>query len=164
MATKVIKKTAAALDDITRTNDLAGLKSSRYEKLQVSYGFIPANTITLGDVLLFADVPSADIIRATLTAHEDSPLTLEVLPGTDISNQLKIELAQVGTIGTDLVTSRISYVIEYVRGTGKVMASASSAAALLDNTDEDGPETPNSTAGRLQVASGDCLSVLITND
>lgn len=161
MATKVIKKTAAALDDITRANDIAGLKSSRYEKLQVSYGFIPVNTIKLGDVLLFADVPSADIIRATVTVHEATPLTLEVLPGTDIVNQLSIDLAQAGTPGTTLVSSRISYVIEYVRGSGKVMPEVSSPAALLDNTDEDGPET--ATSGKLQVASGDCLSVLITN-
>lgn len=163
MATKVIKKTAAALDDITRTgNDIAGLKSSRYEKLQVSYGFIPTDTIKLGDVLLFSDVPSADIIRATLTVHEATPLTLEVLPGTNISNPLGIQLAQTGTPGDTLVSSRISYIIEYVRGTGKVMPEVSSPAALLDNTDEDGPETANSTAGRLKVASGDCLSVTIT--
>lgn len=145
MATKKIKKVAV------ETNDVAGLKSSRYEKLQVSYGLIPAGTINTGDVLAFVDVPSADIIRATLVAHETTPVVLEVFPGSDISSQLSMNLAQ----SAGSVTHNISYVIEYVRGTGKVMASVSSASTLLDNTDEDG-------ATELKSASGDCLQVLIT--
>lgn len=145
MATRKVKKLANA------ESDLAGLKSSRYEKLQVSYGYIPANTITIDDVLSFSDVPSADILRATLIAHEATPVVLEVYPGTNVSSQLSMTLAQ----GAGLVTSKISYVIEYVRGTGKVGASASSAAALLNNTDEDGTT-------ELKVASGDCLQVKIT--
>ena len=144
MATKKIKKVAV------ETNDLSGLKSSRYEKLQVSYGFIPAGTISTGDVLSFTDVPSVDIIRATLVAHEATPVLLEVFPGTNVSSQLSMNLQQSG----GLVTSNISYVIEYVRGTGKVMVSTSSAAALLNNTDQDG-------ATELMTASGDCLQVLI---
>ena len=155
MATKVIRKIAAALDDINRNDDVAGLKSSRYEKLQVSYGYIPGGTISVGDVLSFADVPSADIIRATLVVHEVSPLTLEIFPGSNVSAQQSINIAQ----ASGLVTANISYIIEYVRGTGKVMPGTSSASALLDNTDEDGPET--ATTGKLRVASGDCLQVLI---
>lgn len=157
MATKVIKKLASALDDLDRANDVAGLKSSRYEKLQVSYGYIPAGTISIGDVLSFTDVPSADIIRATVVVHEGTPLTLEIFPGSNISVQQSINIAQ---LGTGLVTSNISYVIEYIRGNGKVGVSSSSAAALLNNADEDGPET--ATSGKLNVASGDCLQVLIT--
>lgn len=145
MATKKVKKVAVA------ENDLGGLKSSRYEKLQVSYGYIPSGTISTGDVLSFTGVPSADIIRATLVAHESTPVLLEVFPGSDVSSQLSINLAQ----SAGLVTSRISYIIEYVRGTGKVMASVSSSAALLNNTDEDG-------LAELKSASGDCLQVLIT--
>lgn len=145
MATKKVKKVAVA------DNDVAGLKSSRYEKLQVSYGYIPANKISTGDVLSFTDVPSADILRATLVAHEATPVVLEVFPGSDVSSQLSMNLLQ----SSGVVTSNISYVIEYVRGTGKVGVSASSAAALLNNTDQDGV-TP------LKVASGDCLQVLIT--
>lgn len=145
MATKKVKKV------VVDANDVAGLKSSRYERLQVSYGYIPAGTISTGDVLSFTDVPSADIIRATLVAHETSPVVLEVFPGTDVSSQLSMNLAQ----GAGTVTNNISYVIEYVRGTGKVGVSASSAAALLNNQDQDG-------ATELKVASGDCLQVLIT--
>jgi hypothetical protein len=144
MATKKIKKIAVD------TNDVAGLKSSRYEKLQVSYGFVPAGSISTGDVLAFSDVPSQDIIRATIVAHENTPIVLEVLPGTDISSQLSINLAQ----SAGSVTSKISYIIEYVRGTGKVGAVAT-PAALLNNADEDG-------STELKVASGDYLQVLIT--
>ena len=145
MATKKVKKVAVETDDV------AGLKSSRYEKLQVSYGYIPAGKISTGDVLSFTDVPSRDILRATLVAHESTPVVLEVFPGTDISSQLSMNLAQ----SSGAVTHNISYVIEYVRGTGKVGVSASSAAALLNNQDQDG-------STELKVASGDCLQVLIT--
>ena len=145
MATKTVKKIATAASDI------AGLKSSRYEKLQVSYGYIPASSISTGDVLSFTDVPSADIIRATLVAHEATPVVLAVYPGTNVSSQLSMNLLQ----SAGVVTCKISYVIEYVRGTGKVGVSSSSAAALLNNTDQDGTT-------ELKVASGDCLQVLIT--
>lgn len=144
MATKKVKKLAI------ESSDIGGLKSSRYEKLQVSYGHIPAGSISTDDVLSFSDVPSADILRATLVAHEATPVVLEIYPGTNVSSQLSMNLAQ----GAGLVTSKISYVIEYVRGTGKVGVSASSAAALLNNADEDG-------ATELKVASGDCLQVKI---
>jgi hypothetical protein len=145
MATKKVKKIA------TETDDIAGLKSSRYERLQVSYGFIPSGTINTNDVLSFSDVPSADILRATIIAHESTPVILEVYPGTNISSQLELNLAQ----SSGVVTSKISYVIEYIRGTGKVGVSSSSAAALLNNQDEDGTT-------ELKVASGDCLQVKIT--
>jgi hypothetical protein len=144
MATKKVKKVAVGADDV------AGLKSSRYEKLQVSYGYIPASTISTGDVLSFTDVPSRDILRATVVVHEATPVVLEVYPGTDVSSQLSMNILQ----GIGVVTSNISYVIEYVRGTGKVGVSASSAAALLNNSDEDGTT-------ELKVVSGDCLQVLI---
>jgi hypothetical protein len=146
MATKQIKRTATAADDI------AGLKSSRYEKLQVSYGTVPANTISVGDVLSFSDVPSQDIIRATVVVHESTAKMLTILPGTNTAAQQEIVITQAGS---GLVTSQISYVIEYVRGTGKVGVSASSAAALLNNADEDGASV------ELKVASGDCLQVKI---
>lgn len=144
MATKKVKKLAV------ESQDVGGLKSSRYEKLQVSYGVIPSGKISTGDVLSFIDVPSRDIIRATLVVHEATPVVLTVYPGSNISSQLSVTLAQ----SAGVVSSKISYVIEYVRGTGKVGVSSSSASALLDNSDEDGIVD-------LKVASGDCLQVLV---
>lgn len=104
MATLHVKKVAVA------ATDLGGLKSSRYEKLQVSYGRISADDYTSGDTLVFADVPSRDIIRATIIVHTANPAELYVYPGTDVTGTLELN-------ATD--HEDISYVIEYVRGTGR---------------------------------------------
>jgi hypothetical protein len=103
MATHHVKKYAV---DAT---DLGGLKSSRYEKLQVSYGVIAGGSYTLGDTLVFGDVPSRDIIQATIKAPSN---TLSVYPGTDVSSPL--------TLTVNSASEEISYVIEYVRGSGHV--------------------------------------------
>ena len=104
MATLHVKKVAVA------ATDLGGLKSSRYEKLQVSYGRIDAGDYDSGDTLVFADVPSRDIIRATIIVHTTNPAELYVYPGTDVTEALPLS----ATGHED-----ISYVIEYVRGTGR---------------------------------------------
>ena len=115
MATHHVKKYAV------ETTDIGGLKSSRYEKLQVSYGTIPSDSYSVGDLLVFGDVPSRDIIRATIVAHAVSPVVLEIYPGTDISS----------AVSFDIVTNvEISYVIEYVRGSGQV-GDGSSEGDLL---------------------------------
>ena len=108
MATHKVKKVAV------ETTDIAGLKSSRYEKLQVSYGSIPAASYALGDTLVFSDVPSKDIIRATVVAHTATPVTLEVFPATDLSSAMTLLLPDNAT------KPKLSYIIEYVRGTGRV--------------------------------------------
>ena len=106
MANKYVKKVA------TGANDVSGQKSSRYEKMQVTYGVVAAADYALGDVLVFNDVPSLDIIKATIVAHSDSPVTLEVFPGTDVSTALPLAVTS--------PKPKISYVIEYIRGTGAV--------------------------------------------
>ena len=116
MATHKVKKTA--LPDST---DIAGLKSSRYEKLQVSYGTIALNSYAIGDYLVFADVPSRDIIRATIISHQTTPVSLEVYPGTDVSSALELPLAS---------TYKLSYLIEYVRGSGKAGADTAGGDLL----------------------------------
>lgn len=115
MATHHIKKYAVA------ATDLGGLKSSRYEKLQVSYGTIEEDSYSIGDYLVFGDVPSRDIIRATVTSHQTVPVTLEVYPGTDVSSALELNLAD---------TYKLSYVIEYVRGSGHVGVGSSEGDLL----------------------------------
>jgi hypothetical protein len=115
MATHKVKKYAV------EATDLSGLKSSRYERLQVSYGTIESGSYTIGDYLVFADVPSRDIIRATVVSHQTVPVSLEVYPGTDTSVALALPLAS---------TYKLSYLIEYVRGSGKVGAGASEGDLL----------------------------------
>jgi hypothetical protein len=106
MASKKIKKVA-----VNTTTDIGGLKSSRYEKLQVSYGSIEASSYAFLDTLVFADVPARDIIKASIIAHTDPVVSLEVYPGTDVSAPLTLDIPE---------PAKISYIIEYVRGTGRV--------------------------------------------
>jgi len=118
MATKYIKKVA------TGASDLSGLKSSRYEKLQVSYGVIAAGTYTLGDTLVFSDVPSQDIIKATVVSHGSDPSVLDVYPGSDNSGTFTLNLPASVTSAV-----KLSYIIEYIRGTGRVGSSGYTANA-----------------------------------
>jgi hypothetical protein len=107
MATHKVKKTA--LPDST---DFGGLKSSRYEKLEVSYGTIEASSYSLLDTLVFADIPATEIVNATVVAHAVSPVVLNVYSDTDMSTPL--------TLGGVTTPVKLSYVIKYVRGTGAV--------------------------------------------
>jgi hypothetical protein len=108
MATKNIKKIAV------ETSDIAGLKSSRYEKLQVSYGAIASSQYAINDTLSFSGIPSQDIIRATVIAHSATPGTLEVYPASDKNSTFTL------TIPGSTTPVDLSYIVEYVRGTGQV--------------------------------------------
>jgi hypothetical protein len=119
MALKKVKKVKV------EANDVKGLKSSRYEKLQVSYGVVEAADYAVGDTLVFWDVPARDIIKATVVAHAASPVTIDILPGTNVTSALPL------AVGASPV--KISYVIEYVRGTGKV-ANSTDQGDLLQIT------------------------------
>ena len=112
--THKVKKTA-----LPGSTDIAGLKSSRYEKLQVSYGVIAAGSYTIGDTLVFSDVPSQDIVKATVIAHSTSPAVLDVYPGSDNSGTFTLDLPAGFTSAV-----KLSYIIEYVRGTGRVGATS----------------------------------------
>jgi len=116
MATIKVKKIAVDTDRTNGSYDISGLKSSRYEKLQVSYGVIAPTDYAVGDSIVFADVPSQSIIRATVVAHDpQAPAVLDVYPGSDKNSPftLKIPIGVTGTV-------ELSYIIEYVRGTGRV--------------------------------------------
>lgn len=105
-----VKKVAVNVPGTSTAKDVGGLKSSRYERLQVSYGVIDELDYANGDTLVFSDVPSRDIIRATIIVHTTNPAELYVLPGTDLTNALTLNATE---------KKDISYVIEYVRGTGR---------------------------------------------
>lgn len=122
MATHKVKK--IAVDTTTPNFDLGGLKSSRYEKLQVSYGVIAAGSYALGDTLIFSDVPSQDIIKATVVAHGGDPAVLDVFPGSDNSGIYTLSLPSTVTTAV-----KLSYVIEYIRGGGRVGPDAYKANA-----------------------------------
>jgi hypothetical protein len=124
MATHKVKKIAVDTVATTPNFDLGGLKSSRYEKLQVSYGVIAAGAYTLGDTLIFSDVPSQDIIKATVVAHGSDPAVLDVYPGSDNSGTYTLSLPSTVTTAV-----KLSYIIEYIRGGGRVGPDAYKANA-----------------------------------
>jgi hypothetical protein len=109
MATYSIKKLAA------NSSQISGLKTSRYEKGGVAFGVVEASSYALGDTLVFDEVNSNDIVEATIVAHSTpTPAVLEIYPGTDISN-LELNLP-----GTATAPVKISYVIHFIRGAGRV--------------------------------------------
>jgi hypothetical protein len=118
MADKAIKKTKV------NTNDVGGLKSTRYEKIQVSYGTIAPSEWAWGgagagdDILVFSEIPAREIIRATLVLHRTTPVVLDIYPGTDTSSVIQWVVG-----GTAADRPNISYVVEYLRGTGSVGTS-----------------------------------------
>jgi hypothetical protein len=117
MANKTVKKMAI------ETSDIPGLKSSRYERLQVSYGAIATSQYSWGDTITFGDIPSRDIIRASVVAHSTNPATLEVYPASDKADPFTLSVP-----GSTL--SPLSYIIEYVRGVGKVNAPGDAYTGL----------------------------------
>jgi hypothetical protein len=123
MATHKVKKIAVDTVATTPNFDLGGLKSSRYEKLQVSYGVIAASSYAVGDTLIFSDVPSQDIIKATVIAHSATPAVLDVYPGSDNSGTFTLSLP------TGVGAVKLSYIIEYIRGGGRVGPDAYKANA-----------------------------------
>jgi hypothetical protein len=114
MSTYNVKKVAVA------DSDIGGLKSSRYEKIQVSYGKLSSSSYNILDTLVFSDVPSQDLIRATITAHASPDITVSIYPGVNNTSPV--------AIGGFTSPVDISYVIEYVRGGGQVGADASGEA------------------------------------
>ena len=107
MPTFNVKKLATA------EGDIGGLKRSRYERLQVSYGTIEASSYDILDTLVFTDVPSFNVVRAVIVAHTSpSPVTLKVYPGTSVASPL--------TLTGLTAPAKISYLIEYIRGNGSV--------------------------------------------
>ena len=112
MATVHVKKYPQPLNELAAgEKSVGGLKSSRYEKLQVSYGVIPILDYDTNDLLVFGDIPARDVIRATFIVHTANPAELYIYPGTDVSGELLLK---------SKTKERISYVVEYVRGTGRV--------------------------------------------
>jgi hypothetical protein len=114
MATKSIKKLAGQ-------GEIGGLNTSRYEKAEVAFGVIAVGDYNLADIAVFDDVRSHKIIEARITAHTESPVTLEINPGTDLTNPILLNYAS---------HVKVSYVIHYVRGSGKVGAGPSEGDLL----------------------------------
>jgi hypothetical protein len=110
MATLSVRKLAAG------SNQVGGLTTSRYEKNSVAFGVIPAASYNLGDTISFDDINSQQIISANIVLQTGSPVTLQVIPGTNLSSALQLATTQ---------KADISYVVHYIRGNGRVGADPS---------------------------------------
>ena len=110
MATLSVRKLAA---DSTQ---VGGLTTSRYEKNSVAFGVIPAASYNLGDTISFDDINSQQIISANVVLQTGSPVTLQVIPGTNLGSALQLATTQ---------KADISYVVHYIRGNGRVGADPS---------------------------------------
>ena len=82
----------------------------------------------LGETLVFADVPSQDIIKAAVVAHADgAPAVLDIYPASNKAGAFSLNVPSTVTYPV-----KLSYVIEYIRGGGRVgSASEGSEGQLL---------------------------------
>jgi len=112
----------------TGSTVLSGLKTSRYEKAEVAYGVIEAADYTLGDTIVFDGVRSKEIIKGTVTIHTATPVVLDILPATVLTSALVMETA---------TKAKVSYVIDYIRGEGRVGTSTTTGDLLKVTINED---------------------------
>lgn len=110
-------------NSVTGTMGSKAAKRSRYEKSEFAYGKIPAAAYAVGDTLVFNDPPMRELIKAELSANGE---TLAVYHGADLSSAVAFDIIN------DAATADISYVIQYIRGTGNVKtATAEKGEGLL---------------------------------
>lgn len=102
------------------TNTLAA-KRSRYEKAEVAFGKILAASWEDGDTLVFDQIPMKELIHARLVSSAGSTTELELFHGADLSSAIAWNISNSNT------TTDISYVISYIRGTGKLQDSTAQA-------------------------------------
>jgi len=113
-------------------------KRSRFEKSEIAYGTIPAGAYAVGDTLVFANIPSKEIIHARFVAGTGK--SLELFCGANLSTPVAWNVANGGA------TSAISYVVTYIRGTGNGHYGLANAAT--ESAGEKGVEI------RITVSSG----------
>ncbi len=94
-------------------------KRTRYEKMETAYGKIPAAAWAVGDTLIFDQIPMLALVHAKFVASTPSTTTnsLELFHGADLTSAIAWDL---NAEPADAAAATISYVIDYVRGTGKV--------------------------------------------
>jgi hypothetical protein len=99
-------------------HDIPGLVVSTPSRTRVAFGTIESWQYELDDILSFDSISTYKIIEARITAHDEHPITLEVLPGTDLTNPLELNI---------VFPVKLSYVIHYLSGAGKIGNSQDSS-------------------------------------
>ena len=105
MATVYVK------NSVTGTMGTQAAKRSRFEKSEIAYGKIPSAAYEVGDTLSFDDIPMKELIHAELVSNGE---TKKIFHGTSLADAITFD------ISNSAATADISYVITYIRGTGKV--------------------------------------------
>lgn len=81
----------------------------------------------LGETLIFSDVPSQDIIKAVIVAHADGqPSALDIYPASNKSGVFSLAIPNTVTYPV-----KLSYVIEYIRGGGRVGSTSEGSEGQL---------------------------------
>ena len=102
-------------------------KRTRYEKMETAYGKIPAAAWEVGDTLIFDQIPMLSLVHAKFVASAGSTNELEIFHGADLSSAIAWDL---NAEPAAAAAATISYVIEYVRGTGKVASNTDQGKTL----------------------------------
>lgn len=102
-------------------------KRTRYEKMETAYGKIPAAAWAVGDTLIFDQIPMLSLVHAKFVASAGSTNELEIFHGADLSSAIAWDL---NAEPAAAAAATISYVIEYVRGTGKVASNTDQGKTL----------------------------------
>lgn len=109
----------------TGTMGTIAAKRSRFEKSETSYGKIPAAAYAAGDTLSFDHIPMKELIHARFVALADNnsntPAVLELFTGDSLASALPFDIINDGD------SADISYFVTYIRGTGKVKDSTTTA-------------------------------------
>lgn len=92
------------------TNTIAA-KRTRYEKMETAYGKIPAAAWAEGDTLIFDQIPMLSLVHAKFVSNGE---ILELFHGTDLTSDIDWDILNDGD------SADVSYVVSYIRGTGKV--------------------------------------------
>lgn len=102
-------------------------KRTRYEKMEVAYGKIPATAWAVGDTLIFDQIPMLDLVHARFVASAGDTPELELFHGADLSSDIDWDI---NAAPTDAAGATISYVISYIRGTGRVASNTDQGKLL----------------------------------
>jgi|JI61114DRNA_FD_contig_21_3873567_length_695_multi_14_in_0_out_0_2 hypothetical protein len=102
------------------TNTIAA-KRTRYEKMEVAYGKIPSTAWADGDTLVLDQIPMLQLIHAKFVSDAGTTTELELFHGADLTNAIAWNISNSNT------TTNISYVVSYIRGTGKVQDTEATA-------------------------------------
>jgi hypothetical protein len=127
ITTPVAGEKAYVVAQTSGTSGAAGTYTLSATNSVGSGSSIIAGDYGFGETLTFVDVPSQDIIKATVVAHTDAtPASLDVYPASN-----KAGIFQLSLPTAIAYVPKLSYIIEYIRGGGRVASTTESGEGDL---------------------------------